>query len=185
MATNRFNYRGSLLLGPDARPQTFKARFNAGATTAIKRGELLEFTGTGNTIWVPIDSDFDMSAALGSGGKVCVAQKENKSGDLAGYYEAWMPRPGDLFLFNLLSTDSQAPAYGTALYYNSSEQLSSTAGTNIVGHVAQDDHYPELQGNASDDASPDMGTTIKSVRGGLVLATIEESNSVYSAWQNS
>lgn len=183
MATN--TYRWVRNLNGATEPLVVPGKFQAGATQAIKRGELLEFTGDSNDAWVPLDGDFDMSAALGSGGKVAIAHTEIASGDAAGFYEVICPRPGDVFEFTLLSTDDQNPALGTAVYYSSSEQVTSTAGSNILGHVAGFPHYPYPQGHASKDAATDRGTTLGSVPGGKVHITIEESNSLYSALQGS
>ena len=182
MATNNYRYVGNLLgLGT---PMTVPGKFAAGASQAIKMGEILELTGTGNTLWVPLDSDFDMSAALGSGGKVAIAACEIKSGDTAGFYPVYPIRPGDVWEFDLLATDAQNPSVGTPVYYSSSEKVTTTEGTNIIGKVSGFEHYPQLQGHASDDASFDRGTTIKNVAGGKVRITFEESNTYYSALQS-
>lgn len=174
------NLNGEHITGP----LVVLGKFAAGSSQAIKKGELLELTGNTNTEWVPLDSDFDMSAAAGSGGKVAIAACEIKSGDLAGYYPIIVARPEDVFEFTLLSTDAQNPAAGTAVYYSSSETVTTTAGTNIVGNVCQFSHYPK-QGFASDQASVDAGATLRNVSGGKVHITIQESNSYFSALQSS
>lgn len=181
MATNNSRYRGNVIHDPDGSkgPLLMLGKFAAGSSQAVKRGELLELTGNTNTEWVPINSDFDMSAAAGSGGKVAFAHEEIKSGDLAGYYWIEVPRPGDLWEMDLAAAG--ATDVGTALYYSDSETVTVTAGTNIVGHAAGQEHYPRHQGHAADDASYDRGTTIKSQS--KVILTIEVSNSYYSAMQ--
>ena|SRR3990167_7747407 len=180
MATNQVRWVKSLLGEHVTGPLLAPGNFGAGSANAIKRGELLELTGTGNTLWVPMDADFDMSAAAGSGGKVAIAACEIKSGDLAGYYPIVVPRPGDVFEFDLDADDDLA--LGTALYWSTSEQVTDTAGTNIIGHVAGWTHYPYPQGHAADDASVGRGTTIRTQA--RVHMTIEVSNSFYSALQN-
>lgn len=180
MATNQSRWVKNLFGATG--PLLLPGLFGAGSTTAIKRGELLELTNTGNTIWVPMDSDYDMSAAAGSGGKVMIANEEVKSGDLAGWRLAIAPRPGDVFRFELLSTDTQNPAIGTAVYWSSSEIVSTTAGTNIIGHIVGFGHYP-IQGHQADDASVDKGTTRTNLPGREVWITIEDSNGYYRTVQ--
>jgi len=177
MATNKMRWCGNI--NGATEPLIAIGKFAAGSSQAIKRGELLEFTGDTNKEWVPLDSDFDMSAAAGSGGKIAIANEEVKSGDRAGYYEIIVPRPGDLFEFDLAS--ASAVAVGTALYYSSSEAVTTSAGTNIIGHAAGQEHYPQKQGHLADDASGDAGTTIRSTS--QVRMTVEPSNSYYSAMQ--
>ena len=126
--------------------------FQAGASQAIKRGEILELTGAGST-WVPLDSDFDMSA-----GDIAVAACEIKDGDKAGYYPIMIPRIGDEFEFKRTSGNS---VVGTALYFSNSETVTVSAGTNILGYVSGFDNYPQ-QGFASEDVSPSAGSTIRS-----------------------
>lgn len=135
-------------------PCVMLGKFAAGSTQAIKRGEILELTGNTNTEWVPIDSDFAMSA------DVAIANEEIKSGDRAGYYEIIVPRPGDVFEFELAA--ATAVAVGASLYYSDSETLTVTAGSNVVGRAVGQEHYPSKQGHLTDDASGDAGTTIKS-----------------------
>ena len=77
-------------------PLRFLGLFQAGSTQAIKRGELLEYTGDSNTAWVPMDSDHDMTTY-----GISVAAEEIKSGDLAGYYDVFLPRPGDVWEYDL------------------------------------------------------------------------------------
>ena len=167
-------------------PLMWKGRFAAGASTAIDRGEILEFTDGTNTLWRPLDSDFDMDgSALGSGGLVSIAGCQIKSGDLAGYYPVIVAgRPGDVYRFALLSSDAQNPAFGTAVYYSSDQVLTTTAGTNVVGHVAMDSHYPQLQSFGSDGHPEDKGTTIRSVHGGEIEITIRSTNGLWDALQD-
>src|SRR3990167_20577 len=182
----RAAYRGNLLTDPDGSkgPLVKLGRFAAGATTAIEPGTIFELTGSTNTVWVPLDSDFDMSAAAGSGGKVAVAVERVESGDRAGYYEIAVPRPGDLWEFDL--NTASAIAIGTALYYHANSTatqtvLTTTAGTNIIGYAAGQEHYPRKQGHLVHDASLDAGPTIASTA--KVLMCFEETNSYYSAFQ--
>lgn len=152
MATNQARWVGNMYGATE--PMIRLGNFQAGSTQAIKMGEILEFTGATNTAWVPIDSDFSMS------GNVCVANEEIKSGDRAGFYEVIVPRPGDIFEYDLAAAGSTA--YGTALYYSSSEAVTVTTGSNILGYACGQEHYPKKQGHLSDGEIHDAGTTIRS-----------------------
>ncbi len=151
MATNTTRWLRNL--DGATEPFVYLALFQAGATQAIKRGELLEFTGDTNTAFVPLDSDFGMVS------NIAIANEEIKSGDRAGYYEVIVPRPGDVFEFEL--DTAAATAYGTALYFDDSETVSAS-GTEPLGYAVGQSHYPDKQGHLADDASGDAGTTIAS-----------------------
>ena len=152
MATNRNVWIRNLFGASE--PFIMLGLFQAGSTKAIKRGEILEKTAVTNTRWVPMDSDFAGAA------NVAVANEEIKSGDRAGYYEIMVPRPGDVFRFELAA--AAAVTVGTAYYWSDSETLKSS-GTNVLAYVAGQDNYPDKQGHLSDDASSDSGETIRSV----------------------
>lgn len=170
MATNATrwvkNTYGPHITGPLLVP----GKFQAGATQAVKRGELLELS-SGN--FIPLDADQAMSAII------AIAHVEVKSGDLAGYHPIIVPRPGDVFEFELAAAGSSA--IGTAVYWSSSEKVTITAGTNILGHIYGWDHYPYPQGHQADDASFDRGTTIRSHTRAHI--TIKASVSYYAALQ--
>lgn len=174
-------YLGNLLHDPDGSkgPLLMLGKFQAGATQAISKGQILELTGDTNAAWVPLDSDFDMSAAAGSGGKVCVSYVDIRSGDRAGYYPVIVPRPGDIFEADLAAAG--ATEVGTALYYSSATAVTVSAGSNIIGHAVGQDNYPKKQGHLSVDGSPDAGTTVRSQS--RVKFCFQETNSYYSAFQ--
>lgn len=136
-------------------PHIMRGKFVAGATTAIKRGEIIELTANTATTWVPLDSDFAMDS------DVAIMNEEIKSGDLAGYYEIIVPRPGDVFEFALAAAG--ADLIGAAMYFSDSETVTRSAGSNIIGRSIGQTHYPQKQGHASDDASGDRGTTVRSI----------------------
>jgi len=169
MADNATRWVGNL--GGAAEPLIKLGKFVAGATTAIKRGELIELTGSTNTTWIPIDSDFDMDA------NIAIMNEEIKSGDLAGYYEIIVPRPDDIFEYELAAASN--PSVGAALYFSASDKVTVSAGTNILARVVGQEHYPQKQGHASDDASGDRGTTIRSDT--HVRCVIAQDNSYYAA----
>jgi len=175
MATNQVRWVKSLHGEHITGPLIVPGSFQAGATQAIKRGELLELTGDTNTKWVPMDSDFSMSA------NVAIAACEIKPVDPAGYYPIIVPRPGDVFEFALDAADDLA--LGTAVYWSSSEAVTDTAGTNILGNVAGWTHYSAIYPqNFADSGAPAKGTTIGTQS--RVHITIQPSNSFYSALQS-
>lgn len=144
-----------------------------GTGTAIAKGDLLELTANGSTEWVPMDLDFAMSA------DVAFAAEEIEAGDRTGYYRIMVPRDGDIFALDLAVAG--ATALGTALYWSAKNVLTVSAGTNIIGNAAGQDHYPAKQGHVTQDASPDSGVTIKSQS--RVLFTVQTSNSYFSLYQ--
>lgn len=170
MATNRIRWVRNLYGIHE--PFTGLGLFQAGTTQAIKRGELLEKTAGGATQWIPMDSDYAMSA------DVAIADCELKSGDLAGYYPIVIPRPGDVFEYELAASGSST--VGTAVYWSNSEKVTVTAGTNIIGHICGFFNYPR-QRFKSEDGSPDFGTTIRATT--FAHITIKAAASFYAALQ--
>lgn len=169
MAENRTPFLRNLITG-DTKPLIMLGLFQAGATQAIKRGELLELD-TGN--FVPLDADQSMA------GVVAIAAEEIKSGDRAGYYRILVPRPGDVFEFELAAAG--ANAVGTVVYWSDSETVTITAGSNQLGTIVSQDHYPQRQGHLADDASPDQGTSVRSAS--YAGITILAAASYYAALQ--
>jgi len=168
MATNNYARWVGNLNGA-TEPLIYLGSFQAGSTQAVKAGELLEFTGDTNTDWVPMDSDFE------GAGNVAIANEEIKAGDRAGYYEIIVPRPGDMFEFDLAT--AAATAYGTTLYWSDSETLAAS-GTNELAYAVGQQHYPQKQEHLADGGIADMGTTIKSQA--TVIVTIELASSLYA-----
>lgn len=169
MATNHVRWVGNMFGAKE--PLIVLGLFQAGATQAIKRGEILEKTGATNTAWVPMDSDFN------GAGNIAIANEEIKSGDRAGYYEIIVPRPGDIFEYELAA--ASAVAIGTSLYYSSSEKVTVTAGTYVLAIAVGQEHYPQKQGHLADDASGDAGTTVRSTS--YVRMTFDLASSLYAA----
>jgi len=151
MATNKATWLRNIM-GASG-PLVMRGNFAAGASQAIKKGEILELTGNTNTEWVPLDSDF------AGDGNVAVANEEIKAGDRAGYYEIIVPRPGDVFEFALASASDVA--VGDLLYYSTSQILATTGTYPVCVSVGQA-NYPDKQGHLADDASGDAGTTLLS-----------------------
>lgn len=173
MATNQCRYVKNLMGLPD--PVPVPGNFAAGTSVPIKRGQLLELTGNTNTEWVPMDSDFAMSK------NVAIAACEIKAGDPAGFYPIFAPRPGDVWEFDLDAADDLA--LGTPLYYSSSEAVTDSTGSNILGHVAGWPQYASIfPQNPADGGGVAKGTTIETRA--QVHMTIEISNSYLQALQN-
>jgi hypothetical protein len=149
MASNKIAFVGHARI-KGAEPYRVPGSFAAGASQAVKQGEILILSGG---LWAPLGSDTSMS------GVIAVADCEIRSGDLAGYRPIIVPGEDDLFVFDLASANS--PAIGDAVYYSSSQAVALT-GSNVLGYVAGFDHYP-MQGFQSVDASPDVGTTKRTV----------------------
>lgn len=136
-------------------PLVYQGKFQAGATQAITAGQLLERTADTNSRWVPIDSDHDASAGAG----LAIANEDILSGDLAGYYEIVVPRPGDVFEADLAA--ASALAAETALYYSSATAL-ATSGSNILGYSVMGTNAPALQKHLSKAGLGDAGETFRS-----------------------
>lgn len=151
MASNNVRWVGNLrgATGPLIR----RGKFAAGASQAIKKGQIIQRTGTSNTEWVPIASDNAMAA------DVAIANEEIKSGDLAGYYELIIPRPDDIFEYALAT--AAAIAVGADLFYSDSETVKAT-GTFKLGQSVGEEHYPDFQRHMSDGNTSDATTTIAS-----------------------
>lgn len=122
----------------------------AGSTAAIKEGEIVAF---GGTYWAPLAADQEMNGTMG------VMGCEVAAGDREGYYPVIIPRPLDVFEFELAT--ASAVAIGAALYYSTSQKV-TTSGTFILGRVVGQEHYPQEQGHLSCEPSGDAGTTVRS-----------------------
>lgn len=169
MAVNKATWIRNLFGAPE--PLRVLGLFQAGSTQAIKRGEILEKTADTNTRWVPIDSDFSMSA------NIAIADEEIKVGDLAGYYWIIVPRPGDVFEYELAA--AAAVALGDGLYFSTSQKV-ATSGSNVLGNVAGAENYPK-QGHVADAGEPDQGETKRSLS--FVRMTFKAAASYYAALQ--
>lgn len=164
-ATNKFTWKRNL--NGASGPLRVRGKFQAGATQAIKQGEILELSSTN---WIPLDADQAMA------GIIAVADVEIRSGYRAGFYNLIVPRDGDVFEYALAAASN--PALGASLYWSDSQTVTVTAGTNVLGYVVGDAHLPE-QGLYPPD--PDGGTTIKTISS--VLMVFKKAVSYYAALQ--
>lgn len=151
-------------------PVRILAKFQAGASQPIVKGDLLELSG-GN--FIPLATDKAMAAT------VAVADCNITSGDLAGYYPIIVPSLWDVFELDLDAADDLDR--GTALYVSASQVVTDTAGTNVLGHVVDHGGFPKQQGYAHLGDATDRSTTIRNSRS--VLFTIKESASYMNALQ--
>lgn len=148
-------------------PMKFPGKFQAGATAPVKIGEIIVLS-SGN--WIPLSSDTSMS------GTIAISDCEIVSGDLAGFHNIIVPRPGDVFEFPL---DAAATATATtALYYSTSQILTPTAGTNIIGYMQDEAAYP-LQGFVRGGSLTDASTTVLSR--GVIRMVFKASVSYFAA----
>jgi len=171
----QMSYVGNMNHDPDGAkgPLIRRGLFTTG--TAIVKGELIERTASTQTVWVPLDSDYDYAASSPTD-PIAFAWEDIAAGDRSGYYKIAVPRDGDMWSMPLAAAG--ATAEGTALYFSSSQVVTVTAGTYIIGNACGQDHYPSYQGHLTKDAGPDMGVAIKSQS--HVIFTMQLSNSPYA-----
>lgn len=147
----------------------FKFPVKVAANSTIKRGELCKVTAG---VAAALAADEAMA------GVIVISDAEYQTGDLAGYHDFIIPRPGDLFEFTLDA--AAAPSPGASLYYNTSQILTPTAGTNVIANVCDQSLLPK-QGFQSRSPSYDAGTTI--LTKAQVIATIKAAVSYWAALQ--
>lgn len=137
-------------------PVRKKVRFAAGASVPVKKGEICAIAAN---VAAPLAADQAMA------GTIVISDCEIISGDLAGFRPVIVPVLGDVFEIELAAAG--ASVLGTALYYSTSQKLTITAGSNIIGYIVGDDNMPE-QGFQSRTPSYDAGTTIGTITRALV-----------------
>ena len=165
MASNKAVWIGNAYGATE--PLVMLGKFETG--TAIKRGEMLEHTADTNSSFTPLASDLNCSANF------AIAAEEVKSADRMGFYEVYIPRPGDIWRFPLAA--AAATAVGASMTWSDSQTL-TTGGSYAVGYAVGQEHYPLKQGHLTDDAGPDHGETIKS--SAYVDIMVREAASYYS-----
>lgn len=147
------NEKDPTLLGPKVE----LGLFAAGASTPIAKGQLLERTATGGTVWVPIDSDHDATVT-----KLAIAHHDITSGDPAGFYEIEEFRDGDVYECDLQTASALAPE--TALYYSTTAPTTAvhTSGSNVLAYSTQGTNHPGRQKRNSQAELGDVGVTFRS-----------------------
>jgi hypothetical protein len=154
-------------------PLIMLGKCKAGATETLEHGDLCELDGTD---FVKLATDKAMSAEV-----AIYYGAEVKSGDRAGYRPFAVPRDGDVFKMSRDADDTDDnPPLGTAVYVSAQNEVTTVAGTNVLGHIADDGHIPE-QGHLTVDAAPDAGTTLRALTEYHI--TIKKSCSYYAALQ--
>jgi len=141
-----YTYNKSLSGGRE--PLRLLVLFAAGATTTVERGEILELSGG---VFLPLNADQAMA------GIIAIADHTITSAHLGGYYPVIIPRPGDVFDYDLATAGN--PVRGASLYWVSSTTIAE-AGTNVLGEVYDHSGYPQQQGNADVGDGAGRGTTI-------------------------
>lgn len=166
MATNKSPYLRNLYGAPD--PEPIPLLFQAGSSAAICSGELI--TPNTSDQWIALAADQAMFSSI------AIAAEEIASGDRAGYYKAYAPRPGDVWEFELAT--AAAVTFGSYLYYSTSQKL-TTSGTYPIAVVVGTSNYP-VQGHLSKGVTPDEGTTIRSLSyvQCMILPTVSYFNAV-------
>lgn len=147
---NRYTFVKNLKGGA---PLRMLLKTQAGATQAIKQGEICKLSG-GNM--VPLGADEAMAAII------AICDQEVRAGDLAGYRWFIVPTEHDVFEYTLDAADN--PARGAALYYGGDSQtVTTTVGTNVLGNVFDHAGFPDVQGSMANGDILDRGTTIGDV----------------------
>lgn len=150
-------------LDGDTGPLIMLGLFQAGSDQEIKKGEILKLS---TTYFEPIEADEALGAVM------AVANEEIKTGDRAGYYEVIVPRPGDVFRFELAA--AAAIAIGDQYGYSTSQKVASGASNKHLTAVGQE-NYPVKQGHLSDGEIHDAGTTVRSIGYGLFTWVLADS----------
>lgn len=142
----------------DGKESVFRGPVQAGATQAIKRGELCVFNKTSGQ-WVPVSAVADSVYAL------AMAREEQKAADLARYIEFYSLHPADEFEMEIDAARALALGDTFLLTASNSQKLTYSATGFPVARCVDDGHYPEV------------GTTIRN-RSYAVVSF----NTLCSAW---
>jgi len=130
----------------DGKPHVFRGLVQAGATQAIKVGEICTWNET-TGYFIPVDAVADFRYPL------AIAREEQKaavgrSGELSGarYIEFYSLHPQDVFEFELAAAQSLAIGDPFTLTASNSQKLTAAAGAFSVAHCVDDSHYPQEEG---------------------------------------
>lgn len=166
-----YTFRGNFAFSDlSANPYECLGRFSAGASVPIERGDILLLAGG---IWGPIGST-DGSMA----GVIAVAAEKLVTGSLAGRYPIWVPRPGDVWEYELAAASN--PALGASLY-PSADQAVATSGSNVLAYVVDHPGFTQQQGRADvgDVLDRGSGATVTNVN--RVLLSFRQAASYFAA----
>jgi len=133
-------------------PHTFKGLVQAGATAAIKIGEICTWNETVG-YFIPVNAVADSRYPL------AIAKEEQKlavgrTGELnaARYMEFYSLHPEDVFEFPLAAAAAVIPGDPYTLTASDSQKLTAAAGAFPVAFIVDDDHFPQ-----------EINTTIRSI----------------------
>ena len=132
MATNKSPWR--MNVGGDNKPFRVLLPVAAGSSQAIKRGEICTYS------WA---SDAATPASAGNSALV-IADREQKADDKARMIEFIVPRPDDVFEFDLAS--AAAHRLGDTFAISDSQTLAASS-SNVCARQAGDDHCPNPSEN--------------------------------------
>jgi len=118
------------------KPLLFPGKVQAGATAAIKRGEICTFNETSG-YFTPADAVADRCYAL------AIANEEQKAADLERYMEFIALRPDDVFEFILDASAQVALGDALELTASDSQKLTRDVDGDGVAFVVGIDNYPE------------------------------------------
>lgn len=134
MAVNKDPFIRSL--SADNKPQLFRGLVQAGATQAIKRGEICCFNKTAG-YWEPVALEADFIYAL------AISKEEQKSGQAIRYMEFYSLHPNDQFEFQIDAARSLALGDRFVLTAADSQKITYSAVKQPVCRCVDDGHYPQ------------------------------------------
>jgi hypothetical protein len=140
-------------------PLIFRGKVQAGATAAIKRGEICTYDETSG-YFIPANAVADYIYSL------AIANEEQKADGLARYMEFMALRPDDVFEFALDASVQLALGDGLTLTASDAQKLTRDLDGNAVAFSVDDSNSPEI------------GTTLRYLTYALVSF-----NSVFSYWE--
>ncbi len=105
----------------------------AGSTATIKRGEICKMGENAAGYMAPVDAANDTTG-------LAIADQEQKSDDVERMIYFIIPKPGDIFEFEM--TAARAVAYGETFAISTSQKL-AYATSNVVFRSGDDSNYPE------------------------------------------
>ncbi|HNR14402.1 MAG TPA: hypothetical protein PKM59_13935 [Thermodesulfobacteriota bacterium] len=118
-------------------PLIMPGKVQAGATAVIKKGEICTYNETAG-YFIPANAiaDFVYSFAI--------SYEEQKSADLERYIDFIIPRPGDVFEFQLDAARAAAVGDALKLTASDSQKLTYDADGNAVAFIVGFENYPEF-----------------------------------------
>lgn len=135
MAVNKYPFVKNIYGHDD--PLTFPALVQAGATAAIKKGEICTFNETAG-YWIPA------SAVADACYKLAISAEEQKATDIARYIDFYALREGDVWEFAIDAAAGIALGEGLTLTASDSQKLTRDLDGVAVAVVIGMDNYPQI-----------------------------------------